>query len=277
MRILISNDDGVYSPGLAALAAAAQRFGEVRVVAPDVERSSSGHAISASRPLTYRPTTIAGVEAYRVNGTPADSVALGIHRWEHVDVVLSGLNLGLNLGHAVWHSGTLAAAKQAALLGVRGIAISAPTALESDFTPVLPWVDRVLQTLLVDTPPLRLVNVNLPREPRGMIWTRASTEGYGGRIVPARDPMDRDIYWFTVTPTASADDRSDRWAVEQRWISITPLTIDVTDDAELDRLRRGHPLDDHIAAHVSPPVSSTDEAASVREDEAPGAVTGTTP
>jgi 5'-nucleotidase len=124
MRILVSNDDGIYSPGLAALAEAAKPFGEVRVVAPDVEQSSAGHSITASRPLWYRPTkVIEGVDAWRVNGTPADCVALGTHQWE-ADLVLSGVNLGPNLGNAMWHSGTLAAAKQAALLGVRGIAVS---------------------------------------------------------------------------------------------------------------------------------------------------------
>src|SRR5919109_2270546 len=127
MRILVSNDDGIYSPGIAALARAATRFGEVRVVAPDVEQSSAGHAITSSRPLRFRQTRIFDdIAAYRVNGTPADCVALGTFLWEDVDVVLSGINLGLNLGNATWHSGTLAAAKQAVLLGVRGIALSAP-------------------------------------------------------------------------------------------------------------------------------------------------------
>ena len=239
MRMLVTNDDGIHSPGLAALAQRRTEFGEVRVVAPDVERSSSGHAITASRPLTLPGDDASAVStAFRVNGTPADCVALGMHQWEDVDVVLSGLNLGLNLGHAVWHSGTLAAAKQAALLGVRGIAISAPTALEPDFSTVRPWVRRVLQTLLLDTPRAPLVNVNLPREPRGLLWTRASTQGYDGRIVPGRDPMGREIFWFTVVPIASAEDQSDRWAVEQRWVSMTPLTLDVTDDAALARLRR---------------------------------------
>ena len=184
MRLLITNDDGIHSPGLAALAKAATDFGEVRVVAPDVERSSTGHAITASHPLSYRPTRVGNLSAWRVNGTPADCVALGLHQWEGVDAVLSGLNLGLNLGNAVWHSGTLAAAKQAALIGVRGIALSAPSALESDFSTVVPWVGRVLETLLRDTPPVPLVNVNFPREPRGLLWTRASTQGYDGRIVP---------------------------------------------------------------------------------------------
>ncbi len=83
-----------------------------------------GHAITASRPLRYKRIRLDEFEAYRVNGTPADCVALGTHQWQHTDVVLSGINLGLNLGNSCWHSGTLAAAKQAALLGLRGIAIS---------------------------------------------------------------------------------------------------------------------------------------------------------
>jgi 5'-nucleotidase len=268
VRILVANDDGIYSPGICTLAEIAAEFGDVRVVAPDVEQSSMGHAITASRPLAYRPTRLkSGIEAYRVNGTPADCVALGIHGWDNVDVVLSGLNLGLNLGHAVWHSGTLAAAKQAALLGVRGIALSVPSALEADLAPMVPWVDRVLRTLLLETPPMALVNVNLPKDPRGLLWTRASTRGYDGRIVPARDPLDREVFWFTVTPLASAEDQSDRWAVEQRWVSMTPLTLDVTDDPELARLRREHPLDDALAAVVSAPVSSKSEADAVRAEE----------
>ena len=125
MRILIANDDGVYSPGIAALAEVASKFGEVRIVAPDVEQSSAGQGITASRPLTYKRTPIGNFEAYRVNGTPADCVALGVYNWERVDVVLSGINLGSNLGNSIEHSGTLAAAKQAVLLGFRGFAFSA--------------------------------------------------------------------------------------------------------------------------------------------------------
>src|SRR5688572_4225457 len=99
MRILISNDDGVYSPGIAALAEVAAAFGEVRIVAPDVEMSSAGHSITANRPLTVKRTPIKGIDAYRVNGTPADCVALGAFDWGKVDVVLSGVNLGTNLGN----------------------------------------------------------------------------------------------------------------------------------------------------------------------------------
>src|SRR4051812_43239793 len=149
MRILVSNDDGIYSPGLAALARCAAKFGEVRVVAPDVEQSSMGQAITSSRPLSYRRTPLPGLDAFRVNGTPSDCVALGMHNWGHVDLVLSGINLGTNLGNGIGHSGTLAAANQAALLGVRGIALSTPaTEAEPNFDLITPWVERAIGTLL---------------------------------------------------------------------------------------------------------------------------------
>src|SRR6266850_2411432 len=101
MRILVTNDDGVYSPGIAALAQVASRFGEVRIVAPDVEMSSASQSITASRPVTYKRTPLPGLDAYRVNGTPGDCVMLGTTLWEKVDVVLSGINIGTNLRHAV--------------------------------------------------------------------------------------------------------------------------------------------------------------------------------
>src|ERR671919_254103 len=171
MRILITNDDGIYSPGIAALAEVAVKFGDVRIVAPDVERSSAGHAITASRPLTYKHTPIGNFEAYRVNGTPADCDALGAYHWEKVDVVLSGINLGSNLGNSMWHSGTLAAAKQAVLLGLRGIALSAQLVRdEPKFDILKPAVEKVLALLLIDRE-LTLVNVNFPDEaPKGLRW-----------------------------------------------------------------------------------------------------------
>src|SRR5688500_10837471 len=173
MRILVSNDDGIYSPGIAALAQVASEFGDVRVVAPDVERSSAGHSITATHPMAYRPTRISDLTAYRVNGTPADCVALGTHHWDSVDLVLSGLNLGFNLGNAMWHSGTLAAAKQAVLLGIRGVALSVPAGVDQDFESVKPWIRRVLDIVIAE-PSVSLINVNLPRDPRGLLWTRVS-------------------------------------------------------------------------------------------------------
>ncbi len=243
MRILISNDDGIYSPGICALAQAAERFGEVRIVAPNAEQSSTGHAITANRPLDYRRTPIKGFDAYRVNGTPADCVALGAYNWEHVDLVLSGVNLGPNLGNSIWHSGTLAAAKQAALLGMRGIALSTPVPAQGDpdFDALLPWVDRVL-ALLLEVPELRLVNVNIPPEPQGLYWARQSVRHYDGKVMPTTDPYGRPLFWFAVTPIESADEGTDRWAMEHGLISITPLRIDLTDERALQAARERRPL-----------------------------------
>ena len=236
MRILIANDDGIYSPGIAALAKVARQFGDVRVVAPDVEQSSAGHAISSARPVRFRPAAvIEGIEAYRVNGTPADCVALGLYHWDDVDLVLSGINLGPNLGNAAWHSGTLAAAKQAVLLGARGAALSAPVTDETtDFSDLEPWVERVI-SILIERDTLALVNVNLPREPRGLRWTAQSVDQYDGRVVCDVDPMGREQYWFTVVPIEPRREGTDLWAVEHGFVSMTPLRLDLTDHQALRR------------------------------------------
>jgi 5'-nucleotidase len=242
MRILITNDDGVYSPGIAALAQVASRFGEVRIVAPDVEMSSASASITASRPLSFKRTLLptAGLEAYRVNGTPGDCVMLGTTLWDDVDWVLSGINIGTNLGNALWHSGTLAGAKQAALLGLRGIALSAPATdrEQPDFEMLKPWAETVIEMLL-QVPDLPLVNVNFPaKAPRGTLWTCQSMRHYDGRVVPGKDPMGRTLYWYTVVPIESTEEGSDRWAFEQGYVSMTPLRLDLTDEDALERVRQ---------------------------------------
>ena len=243
MRLLIANDDGIYSPGIVALAEVAAKFGDVRIVAPDVERSSAGHAITASRPLSYKRSPIKNFEAYRVDGTPADCVALGAHNWDKVDVVLSGINLGSNLGNSMWHSGTLAAAKQAVLLGLRGIALSVVTPQdEPKFDLVKPSLAEVLALLLPERE-LTLVNVNFPEgKPKGLRWTRQSVRHYNGRVVPGEDPMGRKHFWFTVIPMEQAEEGTDRWTVEQGYVSMTPLRLDLTNENELERAQLKHPL-----------------------------------
>jgi 5'-nucleotidase len=244
MRILVTNDDVIYSPGIAALAQAALKFGEVRVVAPDVEQSSMGHAITATRPLFYKksPIHFEGIEAYRVNGTPADCVALGSHLWEKTDVVLSGINMGLNLGNSMWHSGTLAGAKQAVLLGMKGIALSTPVGKsEPDFNHLEPFIERALDILLKD-PDLSLINVNFPKDPKDIRWTRQSVRQYDGKVVPGLDPMGRKHYWFTVVPLEPAEEGTDRWAVEQGYVSMTPLRLNLTDEKQLRMAQEKQPI-----------------------------------
>lgn len=235
MKILVTNDDGIYSPGIAALARVAKRFGDVKVVAPDVEQSSMGHAVTHSRPLSCKksPIEFQDIEAYRVNGTPADCVAMGTHLWKNVDVVLSGINMGPNLGNSMWHSGTLAAAKQAVLFGIKGIALSTPVGkTEPDFDLLEPFVEQALG-LLLKGDELALYNVNFPESPKDIVWTRQSVRLYDGTIIPGKDPMGRKHYWFTVTPLEAAEEGTDRWAVENDMVSITPLRLDLTDEATL--------------------------------------------
>lgn len=241
MRLLVTNDDGIYSPGLAVLAEAAAAFGEVRVVAPNVEQSSASHAITAARPLSWRASVVGTLKGFRVNGTPADCVALGMSQWEGVDVVLSGINLGLNLGNAMWHSGTLAAAKQAALLGVRGVAFSAPIREEQpSFERIKPALHAVLQRLLPDRS-LTLVNVNFPPEPDGIRWTRQAVRHYDGYVVPGADPAGREHFWYVVRPIDQVEEDTDLWAVRNGCVSLTPLRLDLTDHEELARIQAREP------------------------------------
>ena len=142
--------------------------------------------------------------------------------------------LGLNVGNSMWHSGTLAAAKQAVLLGIRGIAFSAPSIEKaSDYEPIVPWLTRTLGELL-EMPGAPLLNVNLPAEPHGVQWTRQSV-----RLCRTGDPpgprWKRRVFWFAPTPRDGPEPGTDRHAIEDGLVSITPLRLDLTDEAMLAR------------------------------------------
>jgi len=236
MKILITNDDGIYSPGILELAEIASEFGSVRIVAPNVEQSSMGHAITATRPLSYHKTRVGNFDAFRVNGTPADCVSLGCFHWEKVDLVLSGINLGPNLGNSMWHSGTLAGAKQAALLGIKGVALSTPTQKNDyDFSQMRSYVRQVIGYLIQEDVP-KLVNVNFPLAPEGIVWTRQSVRQYDGLVKPMEDPMGRPVFWITVVPLELAEEGTDRYAMEHSLVSMTPLRLDLTDESQLVKL-----------------------------------------
>lgn len=238
MRILVSNDDGIFSPGLVALAEVASQFGDVMIFAPDFEQSAMGHAITIQRPLQHhRVKMLKGFEAYRVNGTPADCVAMGLFHWGGADLVLSGINLGSNLGNDVWHSGTVAAAKQGVLLGVQAVAFSQViNGEEPDYEKQKPYIAEVLQMLTDDHPPL-LVNVNLPKDPHGIRWTHQSVRAYNGKVVASQDPMGRKHYWFSAIPLTEPDENSDRWAVDNDLVSLTPLRLNLTDEHWLEKVQ----------------------------------------
>jgi 5'-nucleotidase len=238
MKIIVANDDGFFSPGIFTLAKAASHFGEVLIMAPDGEQSAMSHAITIQRPLNYHPIKLGNFEAYRVNGTPADCVALGLYHWGGADLILSGINLGSNLGHDVWHSGTVAAAKQGALFGVRAAAFSlALNGEEPDFDALIPHVDAAIEQLL-EKGQLMLVNVNFPQTPTGVLWTHQSVRAYSGQVLEGEDPRGRKHFWFAAVPLTEAEEGSDRWAVEHNYVSMTPLRLDLTEEKWLQQLRQ---------------------------------------
>ncbi|MCX7782261.1 MAG: 5'/3'-nucleotidase SurE [Meiothermus sp.] len=244
MRILIANDDGIFSPGIKALAFALHQIAEVNVVAPDVEQSGVGHSITFRRPLRFKHTASAGfgeIPAYRVDGTPADCVVLGSRLLGRPDLVVSGINIGVNMGLDLTHSGTVAAALEGASLGIPSIAFSLDASGEElqfeeaarGAVPIARWV------LKHRLPHKTLLNVNFPnRTPQGVKITRLSTHRYEDSIVEREDPDGRPYYWVAGKPTAELEEGTDFWAVQHGFISVTPITLDYTNHvfaAELER------------------------------------------
>jgi len=144
----------------------------------------------------------------------------------------------------MWHSGTLAAAKQATLMGLRGIALSVAVTRDEPKLEILkPSLEKVLALLLPDRE-LSLVNVNFPdRAPNGLRWTRQSVRHYDGKVVPGENPLGRKLFWFTVVPIEGTEEGTDRWAVEHGYVSMTPLRLDLTNEKELAGAQLRHPLD----------------------------------
>jgi 5'-nucleotidase len=234
MRILIANDDGIFSPGIKALTLALKGLGELMVVAPDVEQSGVGHSITFRRPLRFKPTGSAGfgdIPAYRVDGTPADCVVMGVHLLGKPDLVVSGINIGVNLGLDLTHSGTVAAALEGVSYGIPSIAFSLQTngeelRFEDAAQQALPIVEWVIKHGL---PPKTLLNVNFPNHPpRGLRVTRLSTHHYEDSVVSRTDPDGGSYYWVAGKPTSQLEEGTDLWAIRNGYASVTPITADLT-------------------------------------------------
>jgi 5'-nucleotidase len=236
-KILIANDDGIFSPGIKALALALAEIGDVRVVAPDVEQSAVGHGITIRRPLRFRHTASAGfgdpVPAYRVDGTPADCVVLGVHLLGTPDVVVSGVNIGPNMGHDLTHSGTVAAAIEGLAFGVPSIAFSQVSneSGEYSFGPGAAYAaELVTHVLKTGLPPRTLLNVNFPAgELKGARVTRLSDHRYEDSLVQRQDPEGKTYYWVAGTIRAEdVGDDTDNGAVLAGYASVTPIRLELT-------------------------------------------------
>jgi 5'-nucleotidase len=241
VRVLLSNDDGVHSAGLAALAAAFEGD-EIWVVAPDREQSASSHAISLHRPL--RLVEVAH-RRFAVDGTPTDAVYMGLNhvlRGARPDVVVSGVNHGPNLANDVLYSGTVAAAMEAALLGVHAIAVSLAGAPPHEFAEAARFAVALARRVVANPPPAPLLlNVNVPPGPvRGYRFVRLGRRTYGNEVVEKTDPRGRKYYWIGGEGGATNEDipGSDcNVAMKERLVSVTPLHLDSTHAAVLSELR----------------------------------------
>lgn len=240
-RILVSNDDGIQSPGIVALADALETLGEVTVVAPDRERSASSHAISLHRPLRLREVA---TRRFACDGTPTDSVYLGIHHvlaGKRPDLLVSGINLGANMADDVTYSGTLAAAFEGTIFGVPAIAVSLDGGKPWDFS-VAAGFTRALARAVLERglPPGVLLNVNVPRgAPARYRITRQGRRSYGEIVEVRRDPRGRRYYWIGGAGRAHDDvPGSDCNAVlDDGTISVTPLHLDLTAYRAMDAMR----------------------------------------
>jgi len=241
MHILITNDDGVYAPGLLALAQELRKLGEVSILAPDHNWSASGHVKTLNRPLRVKPAVLAdGSRALACDGAPSDCVALALMGVIEtpIDVVVSGINPNANIGHDVTYSGTVTAAMEAAIGGVYGVAVSldAPEYFNGtlDYSTAA-VAARVVTTRLLkmNLPKNVLLNVNVPYLPlTGLKGYRISRQGlriYRDELIKREDPRGRPYYWIGgEAPTGVPDAGTDFGDLQAGFVSITPIQLDLT-------------------------------------------------
>ena len=231
MRILVTNDDGIFSEGLKLLAEALGGLGEVIVVAPDREQSASSHSLTLNRPLRMQRIR---EHWYAVDGTPTDCVNLavqGLLKEAPPDLVVSGINFGLNLGGDVTYSGTVSAAFEASMHRLPGIAFSQEIAESFSFAAAAELAREVVAVLIAgELPPDLLLNVNFPAsKPIGVRWTRLGRRSYKQTVVEKRDPKGRKYYWIAGTPEWEHETGTDYEALMAGYVSVTPLHLDLTD------------------------------------------------
>jgi 5'-nucleotidase len=240
MRILLSNDDGYFAPGLERLAAELSQYADVTVVAPERDRSGSSNSLTLDRPLTVRRAPNGFLF---VNGTPTDCVHLAVTGLlEHLpDMVISGINLGANMGDDTIYSGTVAAATEGYLLGIPSLAVSTTTKIGRHFETAAAVVGELLQRHRAQPLGPWLLNVNVPdiahNEIKGYRITRLGRRHRAEPVIKTETPRGETCYWVGAAgPAADAGEGTDFHAVEAGYVSVTPLQIDLTHRAEMQRV-----------------------------------------
>ena len=247
MRILVTNDDGIQAPGLGALRRTLAELGEVITIAPDRPRSACGHAVTLHKPLRLTPVELAGGgPGYMSNGTPSDCVALGVSRYMGgpPDLVVSGINVGPNLGFDLTYSGTVAAAMEGAICGLPSIAISIASYQATDLESAARFARYLSEAVLARGLPRDcFLNVNVPAVPgpqiAGVAITRQGRLMYEGRIERRTDPRGGEYYWFSGVPANQAGQPgTDIDAISRNLVSVTPIRLDLTDHTLVEELAR---------------------------------------
>ncbi|HEY1955021.1 MAG TPA: 5'/3'-nucleotidase SurE [Polyangiaceae bacterium] len=235
MLILLANDDGFGRRGIRAMQAALAAMGEVIIVAPELEQSATSHSLSLHRPLRVRKVE---ERVYAIDGTPADCIYVALHHPKILphrpDLVVSGLNHGLNLGQDVFYSGTVAAAREAALRGIPAIAASAARGVDRELA--CGAIAELAKRLLAAKKPM-LLNVNFPPNWAGaMRVARVGFRAYEELVDLRKDPRGRDYLWIGGSGVHhDPDPGSDTAAHDEGVASVTPLRLDLTAEAELER------------------------------------------
>ena len=238
-RILVTNDDGIFSEGIERLAKALAPIGRVVTVAPDQERSAAGPSLTLHSPLRAK---LVGPDRWSVDGTPTDCVNWGVLHLckdDRPSLLVSGINLGLNLGDDVTYSGTVSAAFEGTILGIPSVAISQEIETGFSFDAAADFAGRLARHLLATPlPPGTLVNVNVPAgKPNGVRVTRLGKRRYGEAVIEKLDPRGRPYYWIGSTiPTGEFEEGTDITAIAEKWIAVSPLHLDLTDYRSLATL-----------------------------------------
>ena len=244
MKILLTNDDGIYAEGIYALYKELLKVGDVTVVAPDSERSSVGHGITLSHPIWFKKIRRKNkFFGYGISGTPADCVkfAVSVILKRKPDLVVSGINLGPNDGCSVHYSGTVAGAREGALLGIPSIAASLGTFISPDFRIGAKFTARLAQKVHKNKLPAgTFLSVNIPsRSPiQGVKVTRQGLVPIHGDFDKRVDPNLREYYWMTgKVPPQRNDLNFDTYALRKNFITVTPVHCDLTDYRCLDEIK----------------------------------------
>jgi len=237
MHILLTNDDGIYAPGIQALHRALEKIARVTVVAPEFERSSVGHGITLGHPLwSKKVDRDKKFFGYAVSGTPADCVKFGLKVLlkKKPDLVVSGINHGANDGCSLFYSGTIAAAREGALMGVPSLAVSLATFEKPDFTAAADFAAKIAgQTAANKLPKKTFLNINVPHLPpsriKGVKVVKHGAAPIHAAFSKRKDPFSRDYYWMSGKgPVTSKDLSNDTNALSAGYITMVPIHCDMT-------------------------------------------------